>query len=142
MALDDTDRTIAARAHEVGWTKVGADLHAQGRAIAPGLSTAAEAGVTAGRYGVHVFPLQIAILLDQPGEDFEGGAFVITEKRARMQTRALVLPLEDGDAAIVAVNSRPMAGVRGDCQVRIDDGVGKLRSGRRHTLGVILPDPA
>jgi len=106
MALDDTDRTIAARAHEVGWTKVGADLHAQGRAIAPGLSTDAEAGVIAGRYGVRVFPLQIAILLDQPGEDFEGGAFVITEKRARMQTRALVLPLEDGDAAIVAVNSR------------------------------------
>jgi uncharacterized protein len=68
-------------------------------------------------YGEHVFPIQIAILLDQPGEDFEGGEFVMTEQRPRMQTRAMVLPLRKGDAAIFAVNSRPMKGVRGDYRV-------------------------
>jgi hypothetical protein len=68
-------------------------------------------------YGEHVFPIQIAILLNQPGVDFEGGEFLMTEQRPRMQTRAMVLPLEKGDAAIFAVNSRPVKGVRGDYQV-------------------------
>ena len=93
-------------------------------------------------YGEHVFPMQIAILLDQPGNDFEGGEFVMTEQRPRMQTRAMVLPLAKGDAAVFAVNSRPMKGVRGDYQVKLNHGVSKLHSGRRHTLGVIFHDAA
>jgi len=93
-------------------------------------------------YGEHVFPLQIAMLLDQPGEDFEGGEFVMTEQRPRMQTRAMVLPLRKGDAAIFAVNSRPMKGSRGDYRVRMSHGVSKLFSGKRHTVGVIFHDAA
>ena len=91
-------------------------------------------------YGEHVFPLQIAILLDEPGEDFLGGEFVMTEQRPRMQTRAMVLPLRKGDAAVFAVNSRPVKGVRGDYQVKLSHGVSKLHSGRRHTVGVIFHD--
>ena len=91
-------------------------------------------------YGEHVFPIQIAILLDQPGEDFQGGEFVMTEQRPRMQTRAMVLPLRKGDAVIFAVNSRPMKGVRGDYQVKLNHGVSKLYTGKRHTLGVIFHD--
>jgi len=91
-------------------------------------------------YGEHVFPMQIAILLDQPGVDFEGGEFVMTEQRPRMQTRAMVLPLNKGDAAIFAVNSRPMKGVRGDYQVKLNHGVSKLHAGKRHTVGVIFHD--
>jgi hypothetical protein len=93
-------------------------------------------------YGEHVFPIQIAILLDQPGEDFQGGEFVMTEQRPRMQSRAMVLPLKKGDAAIFAVNSRPMKGVRGDYQVKLNHGVSKLHSGKRHTVGVIFHDAA
>jgi len=93
-------------------------------------------------YGEHVFPIQIAILLDQPGEDFKGGEFVMTEQRPRMQSRAMVLPLKKGDAAIFAVNSRPMKGVRGDYQVKLNHGVSKLYSGNRHTVGVIFHDAA
>jgi hypothetical protein len=93
-------------------------------------------------YGKHVFPMQIAILLDQPGENFEGGEFVMTEQRPRMQTRAMVLPLGKGDAAIFAVNSRPVKGTRRDYQVKLNHGVSKLHSGMRHTLGVIFHDAA
>jgi hypothetical protein len=91
-------------------------------------------------YGEHVFPIQIAVLLDQPGEDFAGGEFVMTEQRPRMQTRAMVLPLKKGDAAIFAVNSRPAKGVRGDYQVKLSHGVSKLHSGKRHTVGIIFHD--
>jgi hypothetical protein len=91
-------------------------------------------------YGEHVFPLQIAILLDQPGEDFTGGEFVMTEQRPRMQTRPMVLPLRKGDAAVFAVAGRPAKGVRGDYQVKLNHGVSKLRSGKRHTVGVIFHD--
>lgn len=91
-------------------------------------------------YGEHVFPMQIAILLDQPGDDFVGGEFVMTEQRPRMQSRAMVLPLKKGDAAVFAVNSRPMKGVRGDYQVKLSHGVSKLYSGKRHTVGVIFHD--
>lgn len=93
-------------------------------------------------YGEHVFPIQIAILLDRPGEDFVGGEFVMTEQRPRMQTRAMVLPLKKGDAAVFAVNSRPMKGSRGDYQVKLSHGVSKLYSGRRHTVGIIFHDAA
>ena len=91
-------------------------------------------------YGEHVFPIQIAILLDEPGEDFVGGEFVMTEQRPRMQTRPMVLPLRKGDAAVFAVNSRPMKGVRGDYQVKLNHGVSRLYSGERHTVGIIFHD--
>ena len=91
-------------------------------------------------YGEHVFPLQLAILLSQPGEDFEGGEFVITEQRPRMQTRVSVVPLRKGDAVVFAVNSRPVAGARGDYQVKLRHGVSRLQRGSRHTLGVIFHD--
>jgi hypothetical protein len=93
-------------------------------------------------YGEHVFPLQIAILLDQPGQDFEGGEFVMTEQRPRMQTRAMVIPLDKGDGVLFAVNNRPHRGARGDYQVKLRHGVSQLRSGRRRTLGIIFHDAA
>jgi uncharacterized protein len=93
-------------------------------------------------YGEHVFPLQVAILLSEPGEDFEGGEFVLTEQRPRMQTRAAVAPLRKGDAVVFAVNSRPMRGARGAYRVNLRHGVSRLRSGRRYTLGIIFHDAA
>ena len=93
-------------------------------------------------YGEHVFPLQVAILLSEPGRDFTGGEFVLTEQRPRMQTRASVVPLGKGDAVVFAVNSRPVQGTRGDYLVRLRHGVSLLRSGQRHTLGVIFHDAA
>ena len=93
-------------------------------------------------YGEHVFPLQVAILLSEPGKDFTGGEFVLTEQRPRMQTRAAVVPLAKGDAVLFAVNSRPVQGGRGDYRVMLRHGVSRLRAGRRHTLGVIFHDAA
>ena len=91
-------------------------------------------------YGEHVFPLQVAILLSQPGRDFTGGEFVITEQRPRMQSRPEVAPLAQGDALIFAVHHRPVAGSRGTYRVNLRHGVSRVRSGRRHTLGVIFHD--
>ena len=91
-------------------------------------------------YGEHVFPLQAAILLDRPGEDFTGGEFLLTEQRPRMQSRGSVAPLRQGDAVIFAVNQRPVQGSRGPYRVTMRHGVSALRSGRRHTLGIILHD--
>ena len=93
-------------------------------------------------YGEHVFPLQVAVLLSAPGEDFEGGEFVLTEQRPRMQSRPMVVPLGKGDAVIFAVNMRPVEGGRGPYRVRLRHGVSVLRSGRRHTLGIIFHDAA
>jgi uncharacterized protein len=93
-------------------------------------------------YGEHVFPLQVAILLSEPGEDFEGGEFVLTEQRPRMQSRAMVVPLKKGDAVVFAVNSRPVQGTRGFYRCNLRHGVSKLRSGNRHTLGIIFHDAA
>lgn len=91
-------------------------------------------------YGEHVFPLQLVVLLSQPGQDFQGGELVLTEQRPRMQTRPMVVPLGKGDAAIFAVNSRPHKGTRGDYRVALRHGVSKLREGHRHTVGVIFHD--
>lgn len=91
-------------------------------------------------YGEHVFPLQIATLLSQPGRDFTGGEFILTEQRPRMQSRAEVVPLEQGDAVVFAVHHRPVQGTRGIYRVNMRHGVSRLRSGRRHTLGVIFHD--
>jgi hypothetical protein len=91
-------------------------------------------------YGEHVFPLQIAVLLSRPAEDFEGGEFVLTEQRPRMQTRVEVVPLTQGDGVVFAVNSRPVRGTRGDYRVRLRHGVSTMRRGHRHTLGIIFHD--
>lgn len=93
-------------------------------------------------YGEHVFPLQAAVLLNEPGRDFEGGEFVLTEQRPRMQSRVMVVPLKQGDGVVFAVNSRPVAGTRGTYRVTMRHGVSALRSGSRHTLGVIFHDAA
>jgi hypothetical protein len=91
-------------------------------------------------YGEHVFPLQVAILLSQPGQDFTGGEFVLTEQRPRMQSRAEVVPLVQGDAVAFAVHHRPVQGTRGPYRVNLRHGVSRVRSGHRHTLGLIFHD--
>jgi hypothetical protein len=91
-------------------------------------------------YGEHVFPIQVAILLSEPGREFTGGEFVIAEQRPRMQTRIEVAPLARGDALAFAVHHRPAAGSRGPYRVTLRHGVSRLRSGARHTLGVIFHD--
>ncbi len=93
-------------------------------------------------YGEHVFPLQVAILLSEPGKDFDGGEFVLTEQRPRMQSRVMVAPLKKGDAIVFAVNDRPVPGSRGAYRVKLRHGVSKVRSGHRHTLGIIFHDAA
>jgi uncharacterized protein len=91
-------------------------------------------------YGEHVFPLQATILLSQPGADFSGGEFVLTEQRPRMQSRAEVVALTQGEAVIFPVHHRPVQGTRGIYRVNMRHGVSRIRSGHRHTLGVIFHD--
>jgi len=91
-------------------------------------------------YGEHVFPLQMAVLLSAPGVDFDGGEFVVTEQRPRMQSRVEVVPLAQGDAVVFAVSERPACGARGAYRVTHRHGVSRLRRGARFTLGVILHD--
>lgn len=91
-------------------------------------------------YGEVCFPIQVAILLDEPETDFAGGEFVLTEQKARMQSRPHVVNLRQGDAVVFAVNERPAAGPRGYHRVKMRHGVSELRSGSRHTLGIIFHD--
>lgn len=91
-------------------------------------------------YGEHVFPVQAAILLSEPWEDFTGGELVLTEQRPRMQSRVQVVPLRRGDMVLFAVNTRPQAGVRGDYRTAMRHGVSTLIGGRRHCLGIIFHD--
>jgi hypothetical protein len=91
-------------------------------------------------YGEHVFPLQVATLLSEPAVDFDGGEFVLTEQRPRMQSRVEVVPLKQGDAVVFAVNHRPVEGSRGTYRVKLRHGVSTLRRGHRHTLGIIFHD--
>jgi len=93
-------------------------------------------------YGELAFPMQVAILLSDPGRDFTGGEFVLTEQRPRMQSRADVIPLGQGDAIAFAVHHRPVRGARGDYRVNMRHGVSRVRSGQRHTLGIIFHDAA
>nr|WP_304504002.1 2OG-Fe(II) oxygenase [Corallococcus sp. AS-1-12] len=93
-------------------------------------------------YGEHVFLLQVAILLSEPGRDFTGGEFVLTEQRPRMQSRAEVVPLRQGDAVVFAVHHRPVQGTRGTYRVNLRHGVSRVRSGQRHTAGIIFHDAA
>ncbi|CAN7173925.1 2OG-Fe(II) oxygenase [Rhizobium sp. LjRoot254] len=91
-------------------------------------------------YGDLAFPLQVAVLLSDPGRDFTGGEFVLTEQRPRMQSRAEVVPLRQGDAVAFAVHNRPVRGSKGYYRVNLRHGVSRLRSGKRHTLGLIFHD--
>ena len=93
-------------------------------------------------YGEQVFPLQVAVLLSEPGRDFTGGEFVMTEQRPRMQSRPMVVPLAQGDAVVFAVQQRPVQGVRGMYRVNLRHGVSRVRQGARHTLGIIFHDAA
>lgn len=91
-------------------------------------------------YGEHIFPLQVAVLLSEPDREFEGGEFVLTEQRPRMQSRATVVPLRQGDAVVFAVHHRPVRGTRGTYRVNLRHGVSEIRRGRRYTVGVIFHD--
>ena len=91
-------------------------------------------------YGDLAFPLQVAILLSEPGKDFTGGEFVLTEQRPRMQSRAEVVPLRQGDAVAFAVHNRPVTGAKGNYRVNLRHGVSRVRSGMRHTIGIIFHD--
>jgi uncharacterized protein len=93
-------------------------------------------------YGEHVFPIQVAILLSEPGRDFSGGEFVLTEQRPRMQSRVEVVPLRQGDAVAFAVQLRPVQGARGAYRVAMRHGVSRIRAGQRTTLGIIFHDAA
>src|SRR5579875_2587849 len=91
-------------------------------------------------YGELAFPIQVAILLSEPGRDFTGGEFVLTEQRPRMQSRVEVVPLRQGDGVAFAVHNRPIQGTSGNYRVNLRHGVSRIRSGRRHTLGIIFHD--
>jgi hypothetical protein len=91
-------------------------------------------------YGEHVFPIQVAILLSEPAKDFTGGEFVLTEQRPRRQSRPEVVPLRQGDAVAFAVHHRPVQGTRGTYRVNLRHGVSRVRSGHRHTVGIIFHD--
>jgi hypothetical protein len=91
-------------------------------------------------YGEHVFPLQVVLLLSEPGRDFTGGEFVLTEQRPRMQSRAEVVSMRQGEAVIFAVHTRPVQGTRGTYRVNMRHGVSRLRTGERYTTGIIFHD--
>jgi uncharacterized protein len=91
-------------------------------------------------YGEYVFPIQLTVLLSDPSSDFDGGEFVITQQRPRMQSRAQVVELGKGDGIFFAVNFRPVHGSRGFYRVRVRHGVSTIRSGNRYALGVVLHD--
>lgn len=91
-------------------------------------------------YGVEVFPLQVAVLLSLPARDFSGGEFLLSEQRPRMQSRAMVVPLGQGDAVVFPVRYRPIQGSRGVYRVILKHGLSQIRAGERFTLGLIFHD--
>jgi uncharacterized protein len=134
VTFPDDHRSFVERCHRAGQTKP-----------TPLLLTYAEGDYNCLHqdvYGEHLFPLQVAFLLSEPGRDFEGGEFVLTEQRPRMQSRAHVVPLRQGDGVIFPVRHRPARGTRGHYRVTLRHGVSRIRSGHRQTLGIIFHDAA
>ncbi len=130
----DTHAEYLARCHEAGQTRPTPLLL---RYAAGGFNCLHQ-----DLYGEHVFPLQLAILLSKPGTDFTGGEFVLVEQRPRAQSRAMVVPLRQGEAVIFPVRERPNRGARGFHRVMMRHGVSRLHAGQRHTLGIIFHDAA
>jgi hypothetical protein len=128
----DTHADFIARCHKAGQTRPTPLLLQYGE----GDFNALHQDV----YGEHVFPLQAAVLLSEPWKDFTGGEFVLTEQRPRVQSRAEVVPLRQGDGLVWAVRNRPIQGTRGTYRVNMRHGVSRLHSGHRHTVGVIFHD--
>ena len=93
-------------------------------------------------YGEQVFPFQVVVLLSRPQADFTGGELVLTEQRPRMQSRPMVVPLGQGDAAVIATRFRPVAGTRGHYRVNLRHGVSRVLWGQRHTAGIVFHDAA
>jgi len=93
-------------------------------------------------YGEVVFPIQLTVLLNEPGKDFDGGEFLLVEQRPRAQSRGSVVHLEQGEAVIFTTRHRPVAGARGSYRANMRHGVSRLLSGHRYTLGVIFHDAA
>ena len=131
-AFRETTRTSSKRCHEAGQTRPTPLLLQYGAGDYNCLHQ--------DLYGEHVFPLQATVLLSQPGADFSGGEFVLTEQRPRMQSRAEVVPLRQGEAVIFPVHHRPVQGTRGIYRVNMRHGVSRIRDGHRHTLGIIFHD--
>ena len=132
ISYPDSHKTFLKRCHAAGQTRPTPLLLQYG----PGDYNCLHQDL----YGEHVFPLQVAILLSEPARDFTGGEFVLTEQRPRMQSRAEVVPLRQGDAVVFAVHHRPVQGTRGFYRVTMRHGVSRIRSGRRFTAGVIFHD--
>jgi hypothetical protein len=132
---------MADRIKALEWDRVSQDLEAQGCAMLEGLHTVGDYNcLHQDLYGEQVFPLQVTILLSEPGRDFTGGEFVLTEQRPRRQSRPEVVPLREGDAVVFAVRQRPVQGVRGVYRATLRHGVSRLRSGHRYTVGVMYHD--
>jgi uncharacterized protein len=93
-------------------------------------------------YGHVVFPIQLTVLLSEPGKDFEGGEFLLVEQRPRAQSRGTVVRLEQGEAVIFATRHRPVASARGHYRANMRHGVSRILSGERYTLGVIFHNAA
>jgi hypothetical protein len=132
VRFPDAHDEFLARCHAAGQTRPTPLLLQYG----PGDFNALHQDV----YGEHLFPLQVAVLLSSPTADFTGGEFVLTEQRPRMQSRVDVVPLGRGDGVVFAVRHRPVAGTRGSYRVTMRHGVSRIRSGQRHTLGIIFHD--
>ncbi len=93
-------------------------------------------------YGEVFFPMQLVLFLDEPGEDYEGGEFVLIEQRPRAQSKVMVLKPRKGDMLLFTTNFRPVKGSKGYYRVNMKHGVSEVTAGKRHTLGVIFHDAA
>ncbi|MDR3455217.1 MAG: 2OG-Fe(II) oxygenase [Rhodoferax sp.] len=138
-----TTHMTGDRLAAIDWDQVVLDLDAQGGAVIKRLIAPAECQAMAALYSMDkLFRSRVVMAQHGFGRDFSGGEFVMTEQRPRMQSRAMVLPLRQGDAAVIAVHHRPVQGTRGMYRVNLRHGVSHVRAGQRHTAGIIFHDAA